>query len=134
MFIIISKPHIGFLKAFTVSLLSPFGRGYNLTFEHLFTPPPPNDDCWNVLWKLDQCFLRRRCFRILSPFREGCARPIGQTQILYSQEFFVPKLVEHCSLFLEKVMCKNYKLQTADDQKYRISGYLRVMFCPRILV
>lgn len=37
MFIIISKPHIGFQKAFTVSLLSPFGRGYNLTFEHFFT-------------------------------------------------------------------------------------------------
>ena len=79
MFIIISKPHIGFQKAFTVSLLSRFGRGYNLTFEHFFYYPPPNDDCWNVLWKLDQCFLRRKCFRILRPFREGCARPIGQT-------------------------------------------------------
>ena len=117
MLIIIYKPNIGFQNPLLFHFYLHWVEGITLHLN-IFYSPPPNDDCWNVLWKLDQCFLRRRCFRILRPFRERCARPIEQTQILYSLECFVPKLVEHCSLFLEKVMCKNYRLQTADDQKY----------------
>ena len=115
---------------FTISWLSPLGKGQGLHLNKVESPSPRDTFC-QVWLKLAQEFWRRRFLKVvnfffiifqLSPLWEGRGPSFEQTWIPFTQGYFVPNLVEIGPVVLEKKMKNVKSLQTDRQTDRRTDG------------